>query len=226
MEHAAAASDRVLMIAHNQRFRTQHRIAREVVRSGRLGRVIRAHAVFAHGGPEHWSPEQKWYFTPQLAGRGVLADLGYHKIDLLRWMLGEEVEQIVSFGATAAKPTTAEDNAVAAIRFSGGTIATLQASWTHTPGVPDSVELACERGTIAVPSSPNAPVVIQEQRTGETVTEQYETTTTDGPGWRATCRAFVEAIRTDAPSPVPASEGTATLGAVLNAYRTMGIEPE
>jgi len=226
MARAATASGRLLMVAHNQRFRTQHLIARDIIHSGRLGRVIRAHAVFGHGGPEVWSPEQKWYFRPELAGRGVLADLGYHKIDLLRWLLDQEVEQITGFGVTAAKPTTAEDNAVVALRFSGGTIATLHASWTHTPGVPDSVELACERGTVTVPSSPNDPVVVREQRAHETISERHETTTSDGPGWRATCRAFVEAIRTGGPSPVPASEGTATLRAVLNAYRAMGILTE
>ena len=62
-----------------------------------------AYAVFGHRGPEYWSPEQKWYFQPGMAGFGVLADLGSHKIDLLRWLLDQEVTAVSAF--TVSRPS-------------------------------------------------------------------------------------------------------------------------
>lgn len=94
MIDAADASGRLLMIAHNQRFRGQHQVAKAVLEAGRLGQVRSVHAVFAHGGPEKWSPQQTWYFNQALAGHGVLLDLGYHKLDLLCWLLGQTITSI------------------------------------------------------------------------------------------------------------------------------------
>lgn len=221
MHAAAVNSQRVLMIAHNQRFRQQHRIAKQILDSGRLGQVRRAHTVFAHGGPEHWSPNQNWYFDPHAAGNGVLMDLGYHKIDLLRWLLGQEVVDIQAMSATFEKQTTADDTVIALMRFSGGTLATLQSSWAHVPDVPDFVSIACQHGTLTIPSDPSAPLEVVERRQGERITTTYNADAEGDPGWVATVCAFVDAVRNNLPSPVPASEGKATLQAVLSAYASL-----
>ena len=224
MIEAADSAQRILMMAHNQRFRMQHIIAKEILETGRLGQIRRVHAVFAHGGPERWSPNQKWYFDPQRAGYGVLIDLGYHKIDLLRWLLEQEVTDIRAFTATFEKPTSADDTVVAILQFDRGTLATLQASWAHHPDVPDSVVMACENGTLTIPSNPTEPVRVVEQRGSEIVEATYACNTSDGPGWFGAVAAFVDAVRHSKTSPVPATAGKATLAAVLRAYEGLGVQ--
>ena len=43
------------MAAHNQRFTLSHRKAREVLKSGQMGRIIAFRCTLAHTGPEHFS---------------------------------------------------------------------------------------------------------------------------------------------------------------------------
>jgi UDP-N-acetylglucosamine 3-dehydrogenase len=225
MIDAAQAANRLLMLAHNQRFRVQHTIVKEILTSGRLGAVWRVHTVFAHGGPEYWSPGQKWYFDPILAGQGVLLDLGYHKIDLLRWLLGQEIVHIQALVRTFEKPTAAEDTAVAIMKFSEGTLGTLQVSWAHRPDVSDSLVADCERGTLTVPSDPIERVrMLEKSRSGAMIESTFRCNTTDGPGWSGMAGAFVEVVRNGEPSPVPGSEGLAALDAILRAYASAGIE--
>jgi UDP-N-acetylglucosamine 3-dehydrogenase len=220
MIDAAEHSDKILMVAHNQRFRAQHRFAKDILDSGRLGQVWRVHAAFAHGGPEKWSPTQDWYFNP---GRGVLIDLGYHKIDLLRWLLGQDVERIQAFTATFEKPTTADDTAVAVLRFEQGVLAILEVSWAQHPDLQDSIMINCERGTLSVPSQPDEPVRVVEQRSSDEIIEMtFRPDPSAGPGWFEMVDAFVQAIRVGDPSPVSGREGKATLDSVLRAYASFG----
>lgn len=224
MIDAADRTGKMLMVAHNQRFRAQHVFARQMLASGRLGQVRRVHAVFAHGGPENWSPTGGWYFDPKLAGYGVLLDLGYHKIDLLRWLLGQEVTDARTFTATFEKPTTVDDTAVAILRFEQGTLATIAVSWAHHPDVPDSVTVSCEHGTLTVPSIPTEPVRVVEQRdTGEIVETTFRPDPSAGPGWFEMARAFVRAVRNGEASPLPGTEGKASLETILKLYASAGL---
>lgn len=219
---AAAQHDRLLMIAHNQRFRAQHVVAKQILDSGRLGMARRAHAVFAHGGPENWSPTGGWYFDSAASGFGVMIDLGYHKIDLLRWLLQQEVTDIQAMTATFEKPTTLDDTATALLQFDGGTLGTVEVSWAHHPGVIDTVRVSCENGTITVPSSFTEPVqVVERSPQGELIETTIVCHTANGQGWFGAVDAFVSAIREGAPSPVPGIEGKATLDAILRAYSTI-----
>lgn len=221
MMAAAEKHKRLLMIAHNQRFRAHHIVAKQILDSGRLGSVRRVHTEFAHGGPENWSPTGQWYFDKGHAGFGVLIDLGYHKIDLLRWLLGQEVEQIHLMTATFEKPTTLDDTAVAMLQFDSGVLGTIQVSWAHHPNVLDSVSIDCKKGMIIVSSDYAEPVRVLEQSDGGTVIESAITChSAADPGWLGAVGAFVQAIRSGSPSPVPGKEGKATLKAVLQAYST------
>jgi UDP-N-acetylglucosamine 3-dehydrogenase len=216
---AADRTKRLLMIAHNQRFRAQHIVAKQILDSGRLGQVRRVHAVFAHGGPERWSPTGQWYFDIAAAGFGVMIDLGYHKIDLLRWLLGQEIAKIQAMTATFEKPTILDDTASALMQFEGGTLGTIQVSWAHHPDVIDSVTIDCEKGSIAVPSSFTEPVrVVEQTEAGQRIETSIICHTVNGQGWFGAAGAFVTAINDGLPSPVPGTEGKATLDAVLQAY--------
>jgi len=218
-----AAADQagvILMVAHNQRFSARHGIAKEILATGRLGAPRRVHAVFAHAGPEHWSPDQTWYFNPSLSGHGVLLDLGYHKIDLLRWLLGQEVVAVQAFTAAFEKSAAVDDTVVAALKFSGGTLGTVQVSWVERPGFDDFTTIHCERGAIRIPSLATEPVRVEEQRSGHVVEAAYRCTTTDPAGWFGAVAAFVEAVQHGGESPVPGTEGKATLAAVLAAYQS------
>ena len=213
---AAEQAGTLLMISHNQRFMAAHEIAKKVLDGGELGRPYLVHGVFGHGGPELWSPAQEWYFRAERAGMGVMADLGYHKLDLIRWLLGQEYAQISAFRQTFEKPTTLEDTVALAFEMAGGALGTVHVSWVFRPEYQNNLVVQCERGAIHVPTEAADPVrVTWLDEQGRVMAMQQHRTSADAPGWLGAITAFVTAIRSGGPSPVSGAEGRAALQAVL-----------
>ncbi len=138
MNAAAKASGKVLMIGQNQRLAPSHVRAKQMLHSGVLGRVISFRTNFAHPGPEGWSIEGVggWFFQKEQAFVGAMGDLGVHKADLIRWLLGEEIVEVAAFvDALAGKVnSTVDDNAICLFRMAGGAIGSMTVSWSHQPG--------------------------------------------------------------------------------------------
>ena len=204
-----------LMVSQNQRFMAQHRKAKEIHDSGVLGELYLVHSVFGHGGPENWTPTYQWYFTPLMAGLGVCADLGIHKIDLVRWITGQEVAWISAFNHTFEKPTSLEDTAVMSLQLSGGTLATIQITWAYHPDWQNSLVLHGERGAIYVPTEASEPVRLLSDKEA-----LYPCPTDDPSGWFGSLKAFVSAVQNDKPVPVPGREGRASMAAILAASQS------
>jgi predicted dehydrogenase len=139
--------------------------------------------------------------------------------------LGQEITHIRALTHTFEKPTAAEDAGVAIMVFSGGALGTLQASWAHHPDVVDSVTIDGEHGSLFVPSDPDAPVrVVERAKWGGVLESSIHGEPSGGPGWIPTIKAFVDAINLGLESPVPGTEGKATLEAILQAYASVSIE--
>ena len=61
-----------------------------------------------------------------------MGDLGVHKADLLRFLLGEEIIEVGAFAETSAKKeTNVDDTAVCILRTEVVIIGTLAASWSY-----------------------------------------------------------------------------------------------
>src|SRR5699024_11221267 len=101
-----------LMIGHNQRFVSSHQKAKEIIEAGELGKIYSFRTTFGHGGPEQWSAEgeDSWFFKKDEAFIGAMGDLGVHKADLLRYLLGEEFIDVSAFIETCAKNNTDVDD--------------------------------------------------------------------------------------------------------------------
>ena len=212
----------LLMVSQNQRFMAAHQLAKEILTSDILGKPYMVHTVFGHSGPEMWSPTQQWYFQPGRAGFGVMSDLGSHKIDLIRWMTGQEVSWISAFSTTFEKDTTLEDTAIFSMQLSGGTLATIEVSWVIRPDWDNSLMVRCERGSIRVPTEAAEPVrVLSIDQQGRAIESSHLCHTDDPSGWFGAVSAFVTAVSEGRPSPAPGSEGKAALAAILAAHQSV-----
>lgn len=87
MVSAAKANNRILEVAFNYRRREDIGMAKEMVSSGKLGRVYHSRVSWKRraGIPGIKS----WFTSSELAGGGAAIDLGPHIIDSLLHMLGE-----------------------------------------------------------------------------------------------------------------------------------------
>jgi 1,5-anhydro-D-fructose reductase (1,5-anhydro-D-mannitol-forming) len=121
MNEAAQRAGRVLATNHHLRAQAAHRIIREIVAAGGIGRVHGvqvSHAVFL---PPHL---QGWRLDAPGAGGGVVLDILVHDADLLRFLLGSEPRRIHTVAQrNGLAHGSLEDGAMSVIEFDGGTLA-------------------------------------------------------------------------------------------------------
>ena len=165
----AKKTGRKLMIGHNQRLMSVHAKAKQILESGVLGRVLTFRTAFGHPGPEMWSQDQgahTWFFKKREAFVGSMGDLGVHKTDLIRWLLGEEIVEAAAFVETMAKENEkgelidVDDNAVCILRSESGAVGQLTASWTYMGDEDNSTRLYCENGMMVIGEDPDFPVEV------------------------------------------------------------------
>ncbi|TKD69282.1 Gfo/Idh/MocA family protein [Pseudalkalibacillus hwajinpoensis] len=225
MIEAARESGKKLMIAHNQRFVPSHVKAKEILASGEVGKVYSFRTAFGHPGPEAWSVDGKdsWFFEKEKAFIGAMGDLGVHKTDLIRYVLGEEIVEVGSFVETSAKEfATVDDNAVCILKSESGIIGTLAASWAYTAKEDNSTIIYAEKAILRLEDDPVNSLVVQYQ-TGEVVKYELGGIQSNDEGGQSNSQVidrFVDSIVSDKESPVSGLEGMNSLQVVLAALES------
>ena len=110
------------MIAFSQRFRQSNITAHDLIRAGRIGRIlmVQERALLPNG----LSAYPKWQQQPE--NLGVLFGYGIHNIDRLRWFLQDEAECVT---AQVLRSTGGiETSTMATIRWRNGALANLWGS--------------------------------------------------------------------------------------------------
>jgi UDP-N-acetylglucosamine 3-dehydrogenase len=222
---AAKESGKKLMIGHNQRFVPSHQKARTLIQSGEIGKIYSFRTAFGHGGPEGWSVEGKegWFFQKEKAFVGAMGDLGVHKADLLRYILGEEITEVGSFVETSAKDfADVDDNAVCVLKTESGIIGTLAASWAYVSKEDNSTIIYGEKAILRLEDDPINSLVVQYAN-GEVVNYQLGKIQSNDEGGQNNSRViekFVESILHDQEPPVPGEEGKKSLEVILAALES------
>lgn len=127
---AARSGPGRLTVAHNCRFTPAMQEAKRLVDAGYLGALEEMSGAF--GAPlGAWKARTDFRGRRELAGGGVLIDLGIHLIDLACWMFGEPVAGLSYEGSDALGCGT-ETDADVALEFGRGGRALVSCSATHT----------------------------------------------------------------------------------------------
>jgi predicted dehydrogenase len=148
------------MVGFNYRFVPAVRLARELIQSGKLGRIYHFRAVYLQEWLlPHYDLPFVWRMDRKLAGSGALGDLGAHTIDLARHLLGE-VKTVSALTHTfvperrlpvgSGSGIVSVDDAYASlVEFHNGAIGTIEASRFATGNRNrNSFEINGERGSI------------------------------------------------------------------------------
>ncbi|MCM3602154.1 Gfo/Idh/MocA family oxidoreductase [Robertmurraya korlensis] len=225
MIETAKTSGKKLMIAHNQRFVASHQKARQLIQSGEVGKIYSFRTAFGHGGPEGWSVEGKegWFFQKDKAFVGAMGDLGVHKTDLLRYILGEEIVEVGAFVETSAKEfATVDDTAVCVLKTESGIIGTLAASWSYVSKEDNSTIIYGENAILRLEDDPTNSLVVQ-YKNGDVVNYQLGKIQSNDEGGQSSSHVidlFVDAVLNDREVAVSGEEGMKSLGVILAALES------
>ncbi|MCP8969992.1 Gfo/Idh/MocA family protein [Ectobacillus ponti] len=222
---AAKESGKKLMIAHNQRFVPSHQKARDLIASGEIGKVYSFRTAFGHPGPENWSADGKesWFFQKEKAFIGAMGDLGVHKTDLLRYVLGQEITEVGAFVETSAKSfADVDDNAVCILKTEGGIIGTLAASWAYTAGEDNSTIIYGEKAILRLEDNPTYSLIAQYAN-GQVVKYELGKIQSNEAGGQNTSHViehFVDCVVNDKQPLIDGEEGMKSLQVILAALES------
>ncbi|MEN9539585.1 MAG: hypothetical protein RLZZ126_1820, partial [Pseudomonadota bacterium] len=116
-----------VLVGHHRRHNPIVKRAKAIVESGRLGRLVTAHAQATFLKPDAYF-DVAW--RRQKGGGPILINL-IHDIDMLRFLMGE-VSSVQAMGSHAVRGFEVEDSAAAVVRFANGALGTVLLSDTVT----------------------------------------------------------------------------------------------
>lgn len=123
--------------------------AHRAVRDGLLGRMVLARADTKWFRSQQYYDDGGWRGTWELDGGGALMNQSIHAIDILQWVMGP-VASVSAYAATLTHDIEAEDNAVAAIRFTSGALGVIEGSTSLRAGRPRRHEFHGDAGSIVL----------------------------------------------------------------------------
>jgi predicted dehydrogenase len=203
------------IVGCNMRFLPSLKCLRDLIQSGRLGRLV--HASFEAGQwlPD-WRPQQDYrqsYSARAALGGGVALDL-IHEVDAARWLLGEfeQVAALLNRGSSLEIET--EDTASLLLRSCLGVPATVQLDYVSRRPF-RRYRIVGDMGT-AEWDLPSRTLTVASSTGVETLA--LDSTAFDvGATYLAAMQDLLDAIENGRPSAQPIEEGLATLDLVLRA---------
>ncbi len=207
----------LFMVGFNRRFDPAHRSVRDAVVAGAVGDV---HVLrITSRDPEPPPPSYA-----RVSG-GIFLDMTIHDFDLARFVVGSEAVEVVAHGAVRVAPELAEvgdvDTAVVTLVHEDGALTVIDNSRRAVYGYDQRVEAF---GSAGVAASGNPPahtgtLVTAAGSTGPPLPHFFLERYT--PSYLHEWEAFVDAVRSGGPSPVPGAAGRAALVIALAATRSL-----
>ena len=226
---AAKQSGKRLLIAQNQRFAKAHMTAKQMLEEGVIGKVITFRSTFGHGGPETWSispGKDTWFFDKKRAAMGAMADLGIHKTDLLRYLLGQDVVRTTARLVTLDKKGPddrligVDDNAFCIYEMSGGVFGTMTVSWTYYGAEDNSTVLYGTGGIMRIYDDPAHSIVVRTADGEEKFFDVEQIQTNDNQTASGVIDEFVSAVEEGRPSERDAEDVIKSMNAVFASIRS------
>ena len=136
---------------HQNRFNVAVQKTRKALESGRFGRLSHGSIHVRWNRNHSYYDQAKWRGTWAQDG-GCLMNQCIHGIDLLRWMFGNEVDEV--YGATRQQfhdYLEAEDVGMAVVKFKNGAVATIEGTTNVYPkNLEETLYIFGEKGTVKI----------------------------------------------------------------------------
>ena len=211
---------------HQNRFNVAVQELRKAIEAGRFGAI-------SHGSIHvRWNRNRGYYDQASWRGTwaqdgGALMNQCIHGIDLLRWMMGDEVEEV--YGATRQQfhdYLEAEDIGMAVVKFKNGAIGTIEGTTNVYPkNLEETLYIFGENGTVKLGGTSTNNIDVwdfADETTEDTKNKglEEETSNVYGNGHTSLFADVMDAIEKDRKPYVDAVAGRNALEMVLSIYKS------
>lgn len=211
---------------HQNRFNVAIQHLRKAVEGGRFGKL-------SHGSIHvRWNRNQGYYDQASWRGTwaqdgGALMNQCIHGIDLLRWMMGDEIEEI--YGATRQQfhdYLEAEDVGVAVVKFKNGAIGTIEGTTNVYPkNLEETLYIFGENGTVKIGGTSTNNIDVwnfadETEEDNQNKGLKEETSNVYGNGHTSLFADVIDAIENDRTPYVDAVAGRNALEVILSIYKS------
>jgi UDP-N-acetyl-2-amino-2-deoxyglucuronate dehydrogenase len=224
MIETSRVAGRKLCVVLQNRYNAPMQDLRHVIDSGSLGRLLLGNATVRWYRPQEYY-EDEWHGTWAMDG-GALMNQSIHHIDALQWLMGRP-ETVYALTGTLAHKMEAEDVGVAAIRFAGGSLGTVEGSTlTYPENLEGSVAIFGERGSAKVGGTAlNRKVIWKvagelEHEREVLMRDQVDPPSVYGTSHRAVVGDMLAAIHADRQPSTNGPEARKSLALVLAMYES------
>lgn len=223
---AAKANNVKVSACHQNRFNVAIQELRKAIEAGRFGKL-------SHGSIHvRWNRDHGYYDQASWRGTwaqdgGALMNQCIHGIDLLRWMMGDEIEEV--YGATRQQfhdYLEAEDVGMAVVKFKNGAIGTIEGTTNVYPkNLEETLYVFGENGTVKIggTSTNNIDVWDFADETADDLKKKdlkEATSNVYGNGHTSLFADVINAIENDRQPYVDAVAGRNALEVVLSIYKS------
>ena len=213
-------------VCHQNRFNIAVHKTRQAMDEGRFGRL-------SHGSIHvRWNRNKNYYDQAPWRGKwesdgGCLMNQCIHGIDLLRWMLGEEVEEV--YGVTKQQfhdYLECEDVGMAVLKFKNGAVATVEGTVNVYPQtLEETLYLFGEDGTVKIGGKSTNNIDVwnfkdEDADDQNNIGLKEETENVYGNGHTSLFKDMIEAIKDDRDPYITALDGKNALEIVLAIYKS------
>ena len=211
---------------HQNRFNVAVQEMRKALEAGRFGKISHGSIHVRWNRGKSYYEQAPWRGTWAQDG-GALMNQCIHGIDLLRWMMGDEVEEV--YGVTRQQfhhYLEAEDIGMAVVKFKNGAVGTIEGTTNVYPqNLEETLYLFGENGTVKLGGKSTNNIDVwnfsdesDEDQKNKGLEEQ--TSNVYGNGHTSLYADVIDAIKNDRAPYVDARAGRNALEMILAIYRS------
>ena len=213
-----------LAACHQNRFNYPVQLLKKAIQENRLGKVFNGMARILWTRDDNYYLQAPWRGTWALDG-GTLMNQCIHNIDLINWMMDDEIDTVYSQTSNYIRNIEAEDYGVIIIRYKSGKIATIEGSAIIYPkNLEETLTVTGEKGTVVIGGM--AVNKINTWRVEGDNEEEYlsidcgDPNSVYGYGHEALYKDFIEAIEENREPLVNGVAGLNAVKIILAAYKS------
>ena len=213
-------------VCHQNRFNIAVQEMRQALEAGRFGKI-------SHGSINvRWNRNKDYYDQAPWRGKwasdgGCLFNQCIHGIDLLRWMMGDEVEEV--YGVTKQQfhdYLEAEDIGMAVVKFKNGAVGTIEGTVNVYPkNLEETLYLFGEKGTVKIGGTSTNNIDVwnfsdESEDDNKNKGLQEATSNVYGNGHTSLYKDVIDAVKNDRKPYIDAVAGRNAVEMILAIYKS------